>query len=308
MYTALFYDSAIVAAQQALQLSAVSTADRIGLYELLGYSYSSIDSTSRAIEAFKDLIGLAPDREPDQVRVSPRITSLYMVALGQALAIRHLGVDSATFLAGEPHELIHFQVSRAAIVRTWIQAGRVSVALDSQSLTGPAAISWNGMGPSGAPLPPGRYQVIVEADAGRIQIQRATTVVLSSAPLDTLPHLAALPGYQEQAETVQPQRDWRPLSIAASFLSVGLAATLALHNSSLGSGAPAGMLLVGGATLTSGLVLSLRHPAPRPVASALLYNHLLRDFLTRRNEEIARDNEVLRRKTLLTIVPLPVAP
>jgi tetratricopeptide (TPR) repeat protein len=301
-YDGLFYDSAVAAARRALDAPRVSAADRAALYELLGYAYATMDSTSPAVAAFRELILLDPDREPDQVRVSPRITSRYTQALSQVLVVRRLSVDSAGFVAGEGRVNIRFQLSRAAIVRTTVRGGTTQL-LDSASLAGGATVGWDGTMGARTPAAPGRYQVIVEAMAGRETDARSVTIVVTQGALDTLEHLTALPGYLEQAESEQPPRSWAPLTTAAAYFSAGLAASLAMHNASFGSALPAGLAVVGTASLASGFLQSRRPPPPRPVAAAILYNRLLRDMLARRNQEIARDNATNRRKVLLTVVP-----
>jgi hypothetical protein len=303
LLASLDYDSAVAVAQRALEAPGLARADLPSLYELLGFAYGAMDSTRGAVEAFKALISVAPDREPDQRRVSPKIYTLYQVALGQSLVAQRVRLDSATFVESEGAAAIHFQLSRAALVRTSI-VGAVSVVVDSQSGVGAVSARWDGMSATHEPAPPGRYRLVVRVVAGRDTIERSESLVVSHAPLDTVAHLTALPGYTPQAETEQPQRNWSSLSNAASYLSIGIAAVLALHNASLGTGLPGGVLVVGAASLGSGLVFSLRKPPPRPVPSAVLYNRLLGELLARQNEVIAADNVARRRKVVLTVVQL----
>jgi len=302
-YDGLFYDSAITTAQAGLTARSLALEDRKALYELLGYSYASIDSTSQAVEAFRELILLDPDREPDPLRVSPRITSRYQLALGQVLVVRRLAMDSTSFVAGEGAGLMRFVVSRAAGVHVRLIGGGRDVVLDSQAVAGAAAVEWNGL-LDGAPAPAGRYDLIVEAVAGRDRDQRALSLAVSHSALDTLPHLTALPGYEEQPEFERPQRNWTPLGVAAVYVGAGVAATLALRNTSLGRGVDGGVVVVGSLALASGVAVSLRRPDPRPVPAGMLYNRLLRDLLARRNETIAQENGVRARKTVLTVVQL----
>ena len=76
-YDALDFRTVIPAAQRAIANPDLSVEDRIIAYELLGFTYGALDSTVQAVNAFRNLIFLDPDREPDAVRVTPRITSLY---------------------------------------------------------------------------------------------------------------------------------------------------------------------------------------------------------------------------------------
>jgi hypothetical protein len=300
----LQYDSAVVAAESALATPRVSPDDRLALYELLGNMYAAMDSTTRAGVAFENLIQMDPDRAPDPLLVSPKIVNLYNAALGRVLVARHVMVDSASFVAGEGHATIRFQVTRAAAVRTRLVGGGLDIMVDSlPRASADLSVQWNGLTPAGAPIPPGRYQVIVTASAGGNASDNGRTwLAVSATPRDTVALLTALPDYQEQPETEQPGRSWAPLSAAASYFSVGLAAALVLRNTAFGSALPAGLIVVGSASLASGFVLSLRSPPPRPVESAVLYNRLLRDMLVRRNVEIANANANRRRQVVLTVV------
>ena len=100
-YDQLDYSNAVILARRALA-ERLSREDRVQVYQVLGYSYGAMDSLRQAVEAFRQLIFLAPDREPDVERVSPRITSLYASALGQVLVVRKVQVDSASFVAADP--------------------------------------------------------------------------------------------------------------------------------------------------------------------------------------------------------------
>ena len=91
-YDELDFPRAIGLGLQALQQQ-LSTADQIAVHELLGLTYGALDSTRQAVDHFRQLIFLDPDREPDVDVVSPRITSLYASALGQVLVVRRLRVD-----------------------------------------------------------------------------------------------------------------------------------------------------------------------------------------------------------------------
>ena len=114
-YDELDFELAVQTLQRALQdrLSAVDQADA---YELLAFSYGALDSTRQAVEAFRELIFLDPNRDPDVNRVSPRITSLYASALGQVLVVRRVSVDSTSFVAGLGVVPINYSVSRPSRV------------------------------------------------------------------------------------------------------------------------------------------------------------------------------------------------
>ena len=80
-YAALDYATAIRRAQQAIRQD-ISPPELIETYELLGFMYGALDSTVLARQAFRNLILLDPNREPDPLLVSPDIRSQYNTALG----------------------------------------------------------------------------------------------------------------------------------------------------------------------------------------------------------------------------------
>jgi len=75
--------------------------ERARAYELLGFTYSGMDSILRAVDAFKQVILLEPERDFDPARTSPKALSAFQVALTQVLVIRQLHVDSVSFVGGQ---------------------------------------------------------------------------------------------------------------------------------------------------------------------------------------------------------------
>src|SRR5207244_8582349 len=128
---------------------------------------------------------------------------------------------------------------------------------------------------------------------------------LSHGRVDTVANLASLPGYEYLPETEVPPQSWRPLGLAFLYTGGAVVGTVGLESSSLGSGSKRELAVVGGAALVTGLVMTLRKPAPRPAAANILYNRLLRDQIARRNQEIAKENVARRQQVQLTVVPLP---
>jgi hypothetical protein len=307
-YEELDYEGAIAAARSALE-ERLDRDDQVTAWELLGFAYGAIDSTRQAVDAFQQLIFLDPDREPDVERVSPRITSLYAFALGQVLVVRRLQVDSATFIAGQGAATVRFEVSRAARTRTRVVGAGVDFVVDSQTVAGsaPTRFQWTLIGPDGNPLPPGDYRLITTAYEGAQNEFSSPphTVRLTRSTRDTLPFLTSLPGYQEQPELVSPPRDYRPLLLSVLYTGIGAGAFLVLENNELGSGPRTALVSISGAALATGLAMSLRKPEPRPSQTNILYNQLLRELLSKRNAEIARENAVRRSQVLLTVYRAP---
>ncbi len=303
-YESLEYSRAILNARSALR-ARLNRADRVTVYEILAFSYGALDSTRQAVEAFRELIFLDPDREPDVQRVSPRITSLYASALGQVLVVRRVAVDSASFVAGRGGAPLRFEVSRPSRVVTRVVGQRIDVAIDSQLVAGTGFVRWLGLTSAGDPVPPGAYQLVVTAIEGRNEFGTRVPVAVTHGPVDTLPHLTSLPGYTEQPESEVPPRNWRPLGVTVLYAGLASGAALALENTGLDVGSRRELVGVNALALLSGFIMSIRRPDPRPVQANILYNQLLREQLAQRNAEIARENVERRRQVQLTILPVP---
>ena len=116
---------------RALAKPNLPVADRIVAYELLGFTYGVLDSNVQAVDAFRSLIFLDPDREPDAIRVTPRITSLYASALGQVLVVRGVRIDSSTFIGGSTALPVRFSLSRPGSVVMRVQGEGHRARVDS---------------------------------------------------------------------------------------------------------------------------------------------------------------------------------
>src|SRR3989441_858564 len=69
-------------------------AERARAYELLGFTYGALDSILKAVDAFKQVVLIDPERQLDPNRVSPKAYSAFDVALRQVLLVRQLRIDS----------------------------------------------------------------------------------------------------------------------------------------------------------------------------------------------------------------------
>src|SRR5260221_2342428 len=93
--------------RQALSLGHASLRERLTgferarAYELLGFTFSGMDSILKAVDAFKQVVLIEPERELDPNRTSPKALSAFQVALTQILVIRQLRVDSVEFIGGQ---------------------------------------------------------------------------------------------------------------------------------------------------------------------------------------------------------------
>src|SRR5881296_1188928 len=301
--------------RQALSLARASLrerltgAERARAYEILGFGYGAMDSILKAVDAFKQVVLLDPERQLDPNRVSPKAYSAFDVALRQVLLVRQLRIDSTSFVGGRGAVPIRFTVTQPARVVTRAIAGSGagggSFLIDSGAWNGQVNLSWPARLPNSDPVPAGTYTVVVDARMGQNTFSASQAVRVSHGGVDTLPFLTSLPGYQNLPETETPPQSWRPLGLAFLYTGGALVGTLGLESSSLGSSSKRELAVVGGAALLTGFVMTLRKPAPRPAAANILYNRLLRDQIARRNQEIAKENVIRRQEVQLTLVPLP---
>ncbi len=300
-YNGLDFPAALTAARAAVS-QPLAQADLTRAYEILAFSYAALDSTDQAIAAFEQLIFLAPDREPDVARVSPRITSLYRSALGQVLVVRQLGIDSSSFIGGQGTVPVRFGTSRPARVVTRLLGPGIDAVVDSQLVVGMGGFRWDVLRDEAEPLPPGTYTLIVAAYEGASEFSRSLRIHVRHGAVDTVAHLASIPGYSVLPEEESPPRDWKPLGVALLTAGLGTGAALAIADGGLGNGWKAPAVGLSLTTLATGVITTLKRPDPRPVEANIRYNRLIADQLAQQNAAIAADNAARRRQTLLTIV------
>ncbi len=301
-YNNLSFAQAIILVRQASR-ERLGSDDQARAYELLGFSYASLDSTRQATEAFKQALLLNPDRALDAARVSPKITSAFALALAQVLVLRDLRIDTSEFVAGVGSLPIRFTVTRTARLRTRLVGPGGEITVDSALGEGAVRLQWNGLLAGGQPPARGLYRVIVEATAGRDSYAASLPLRIDAGAVDTLPHLTSLPGYDLLPETVVPPRSWKPVGLALMATSVALGSSLALESSKLGGGGRREILSIGTGAALVGLLATMKKPAPVPARANILYNSLVREQLAKRNAEIAAENAARRRQVKLAIVP-----
>ena len=303
-YDNLEYRQVVSLAQAALR-ERLTGPERARAYELLGFTYGALDSILRAVDAFKQVVLIDPERQLDPNRVSPKAYSAFDVALRQVLLVRQLRIDSTSFVGGRGAVPIRFTVTQPArVVTRAIGTSGGSYVIDSGAWNGQVNLSWPARLANGDPVPAGNYTVVVEARLGQNAFSASQPIRVSHGSVDTLPSLTSLPGYQYLPETEVPPQSWRPLGLAFLYTGGALVGTLGLESSSLGSSSKRELAVVGGAALVTGFVMTLRKPAPRPAAANILYNRLLRDQIARRNQDIAKENVARRQQVQLTLVPL----
>ena len=305
-YRDLAYGQAIAEAHSALG-QRLGRGDQIRAYELLGFAYAALDSARQSTDAFKQLLFLSPDRELDPARISPKITSLFALALGQVLVVRHLGIDNGSFVAGTGAIPIHFTVTRNARVRTRIVGAGIDAMVDSSLGDGTLRLRWNGLLRDGRPATSGDYRLIVEASAGRDTYAASIPVRVTAGAVDTIAHLTALPGYDILSETEIPPRSWRPLGIAFLATAAASGAIIALESSDLGAPRRRELVTIGLSTSVIGLFATRKRPGPVPAPANIRYNALVREQLARRNVEIAAENARRMRQVQLIVAALPAA-
>ena len=305
-YDNLDYRQALALARTA-QRERLNGFDRARDYELLAFTYSAMDSILRAVDAFKEVISLEPERELDPTRTSPKVLSAFQVALTQVLVVRQLRVDSTDFVGGQGAVGIRYTVTQPARVVTRIMGGQAPLRIDSAVANGQVNLRWQARLASGDPVPAGSYTVVVEATVGQNSFSASQPIRVTHGAVDTLPHLLALPGYEYLPETEIPPKTWKPMGLALVYSGIALAGTSALSQGDLGSASFREAGVIGGGLMVAGFVVMLRKPAPQPARGNILYNRLLREQITRRNAEIAQDNIRRRQQVALRVVAMPRA-
>lgn len=305
-YDNLDYRQALVLGRASLR-ERLTGPERARAYELLGFSYSAMDSILKAVDAFKQVVLIEPERQLDPNKVSPKAYSAFDVALRQVLLVRQLRVDTTRFVGGRGAVPIRFMVTQPArVVTRVIGAGsQAGYLVDSAAWNGQVNLSWPARLANGDPVPAGTYTVLVEARLGQNAFSASQPITVTHGNVDTLPHLVGLPGYGYLPETEVPPQSWRPMGLAFLYTGGALIGTLGLESSNLGSGSKRELAVVGGAALITGFIMTLRKPAPRPAQGNILYNRLLREQLARRNQEIAKENVQRRQQVQLSVAPLP---
>ncbi len=303
----LDYRQALTIGQASLR-ERLTGYERARAYELLGFTYSGMDSILKAVDAFKQVVLIEPERDLDPNRTSPKALSAFQVALTQILVIRQLRVDSVDFIGGQGAVGIRYTVTQPSRVVTRITGGGGtlgSMRIDSTVANGQVNIRWPARVASGDPVPAGNYNVVVEATVGQNSFSTSQPIRVTHGAVDTVAHLTSLPGYTYLPETEVPPKSWRPMGLALVYTGIALAGTSALSNGNLGSASLREGSAIGGGMVLAGFIMTLKKPAPQPARGNILYNSLLREQIARRNTEIAQENTRRRQQVALTVVPLP---
>ncbi|MFI5234970.1 MAG: hypothetical protein ACHQXA_04610 [Gemmatimonadales bacterium] len=297
----------------ALRLARAAIGERLTppdlkiAYRLLGTTYAAMDSSAEAQDAFSQLILLDPEFDFDAARVSPKITGQYALALAEVLVVRHLAVDSAAFIAGRAETFLRFTLTQRARVVARIEGPAGAVTIDSSVVDpGTVRMGWNGLLAGGGAPAAGAYRFVVEARSTGTQFSAQLSLTIATGAVDTVAHLARLEGYDPLPETVLPPRSFRPLGVAALLTGLVAGGSLALENSDLGGGVSRRALTIGGLTaMLAGLFASFDRPVAVPSEANIRYNQLIRDLLTRQNEQIAQGNRLRQQQVELTITSAP---
>ncbi|HEY6090815.1 MAG TPA: hypothetical protein VIV83_02355 [Gemmatimonadales bacterium] len=302
-YDNLDYRGALTAGQASLR-ERLNGYDRARAYELLGFTYSGMDSILKAVDAFKQVVLLEPERTLDPNRTSPKALSAFQVALTQVLVVRQLVVDSITFIGGQGAVPIRYTVTQPARVVTRVVGGSTSLRIDSTVANGQVNLRWQARTPTGDPVPEGNYTIVVEATVGQNSFSTSQPIRVTHGAVDTLAHLTELPGYTYLPETEVPPKSWRPMGLALVYTGIALAGTSALANGDLGSASLREGGAIGGGIVLAGFIMTLKKPAPQPARGNILYNQLLREQISRRNTEISQENTRRRQQVALSVAPV----
>jgi len=299
----LDYRQALTLGHSALR-ERLSGYERARAYELLGFTYSGMDSILKSVDAFKQVVLLEPERQLDPNRTSPKALSAFQVALTQVLVVRQLVVDSVTFVGGQGAVPIRYTVTQPARVITRVLGGATSMRIDSTVATGQVNIRWPARTATGDPLPAGNYTIVVDAAVGQNSFSASQPIRIAHGVVDTVQHLTSLPGYSYLPETEVPPKSWKPMGLALVYTGAALAGTSALSNGDLGKVSLREGAVVGAGIVIAGFVMTLKKPAPQPARGNILYNELLREQIARRNAEIAQENTRRRQQVALTVAPV----
>ena len=189
----LDYRQALTAAQASLR-ERLTGFERARAYELLGFTYSGMDSILKAVDAFKQVVLLEPERTLDPNRTSPKVLSAFQVALTQVLVVRQLVIDSVTFIGGQGAVPIRYTVTQPARVVTRVIGGPTSLRIDSTVANGQVNLRWQARSPNGDPLPTGNYTIVVDASIGQNSFSTSLAIRIAHGVVDTVAHLTSLPG------------------------------------------------------------------------------------------------------------------
>src|SRR2546427_7543390 len=178
----LEYRQALTALQASLR-ERLTGFERARAYELLGFTYSGMDSILKAVDAFKQLVLIEAERDHDPTRTSTKALSAFQVALTQILVVRQLRVDSVEFIGGQGAVAMRYTVTQPSRVVTRITGGTLgSIRIDSTVANGQVNIRWPARMPSGDPVPAGNYNVVVEATVGKTASRRLSRFASRMAP------------------------------------------------------------------------------------------------------------------------------
>ena len=299
----LEYRQALTAAQASLR-ERLTGYERARAYELLGFTYSGMDSILKSVDAFKQVVLLEPERQLDPNRTSPKALSAFQVALTQVLVVRQLAVDSVTFVGGQGVVPIRYTVTQPARVVTRVTGGGTSLRIDSTVANGQVNIRWPARMASGDPVPAGNYTIVVDAVVGQNNFSTSLPIRVAHGAVDTVAHLTSLPGYTYLPETEVPPKSWKPMGLALVYTGAALAGTSALSSGDLGKVSLREGAVIGTGIVVAGFVMTLKKPAPQPARGNILYNSLLREQISRRNTEIAQENTRRRQQVALTVAPV----
>src|SRR5258705_4573276 len=133
--------------RQALTIALTSLRERLTGFararasELLGLTYSGMDSILKAVDAFKQVVLIEPERDLDPNRTSPKALSAFQVALTQILVVRQLRVDSVSFIGGQGAVGIRYTVTQPSRVVTPVTRGTLgALRIDSTVANGQVQI------------------------------------------------------------------------------------------------------------------------------------------------------------------------
>lgn len=253
--------------------------------------------------AFRRLVRLDPRYRLDALIFPPEVTGVFEGARRAVRAVALTLPDSAVFRAGQPGLVLDafasaFHDLRVEILRADGSAART---VYSGSVGDSLRVEWDGRATGDAPIPSGRYVLVVSSldPAGRpARIVRVPlTVTLTLA--DTLPH--PLPPADS---LLLPERaPSRPaLEALIGGLLVGVAVAVGPQVVASDAELSPARFAVGASVTIVGLSTFLARRPGRPLADAVAANERARAAWREELDRVSRQNEDLKRNAVIRVV------
>jgi hypothetical protein len=284
----------------------VTVAQRVEAYTYLGAAFALAGRPDSAVAYFRAALERDPFVQLEPERFTPAQIQAFTRARRETFALGARPVAAARVDPRTERVRFVFVTTHAAAVRAELRAVAASTGtvLFASDADGIREIAWDGLGAGGRLVPPGRYELHVEA-ASRLRSARDSAHAYfdlrhETPPLeDTLPDLSAADLLPERASGSAAARE---LATGAGVAGAALAISGLLASGEL-DGAAGGAAVVAGVAAATGLVAYLvrrRNPdLPENVAA----NRRRQDERRAANDAIRARNAARVAQTVLVVTP-----